>query len=135
MTILELLKIYFSKLCNGKDTRQPKKCHYLMENLLIIMELAILAGYDTTKSVTSFVDTQIDVLTKVGLIENNELPDENTYYRTLQMIPWETLKSLSNRIYSNLPKRIQERIKKNGISVVIDGQFIRGNKTRTKFQH
>ena len=132
MSIIDLLRFHFSYIEAKLDKRQQSKIKYQMQDILIIIVLGILAGYDTINSMSSFVLTKLNDLKTLELIKNNQQPDENTYYRMLKEVKWTELKDLSLKIYQSLPNNIKEELSTNFISIVIDGKFIRGNKTRTE---
>ena len=99
MDFITFLKTYFNQISTICDTRQQ------------------------------FVKQNKSILYKHHLLENEkQIPSKNTFYRILDIVNWKQLKSISRIIMYELPSEIQNLLKTNQISKIMDGKFIKGNK-------
>lgn len=129
MDFITFLKTYFNQISTICDTRQQSKVIYHISNILILIIIAMMCDYKNILTIQQFVEQNKSILYKHHLLGNEkQIPSKNTFYRILDIVNWKQLKPISRIIMYELPSEIQNLLKTNQISKIMDGKFIKGNK-------
>ena len=89
----------------------------------------MMCDYKNILTIQQFVKQNKLVLYKHQLLKNTtQIPSKNTFYRILDIVNWNQLKSISSILMYELPSDIKNTLKTNKISKIMDGKFIKGNK-------
>lgn len=129
MDFITFLKTYFNQISTICDIRQQSKVIYHISDILILIIIAMMCDYKNILTIQQFVEQNKSILYKHHLLENEkQIPSKNTFYRILDIVNWKQLKSISSILMYELPSEIQNLLKTNQISKIMDGKFIKGNK-------
>ena len=116
-------------LSNVKDFRVKGRCVYKLENLIIMMFLAILSGHGSScVDISEYIALRSDWFEKLGIISDGNIPSHDCFRRLLMNLDTESLKTI---IYDYLEKFFTslESINSNRKSykqISVDGKQLRG---------
>ena len=129
MDLINFLKIYFGRIGENYDIRQKSKVIYNFENILILIIIGFLCDYKNIYTIQQFIERKRKIFYEHHLLENiSQVPSKNTFYRILDVVDYDKLKSLSSILIYQMPETVRNSLKTDKTSFIIDGKWIIGNK-------
>lgn len=116
-------------LSDVEDFRVKGRCVYKLENLIVMMFLAILSGHGSNcVDVSEYISLRADWFEKLGIISDGNIPSHDCFRRLLMNLDTESLKTIIYEYIETFFTKL-ESINTNQKSykqISVDGKQLRG---------
>ena len=128
---IEIVKIQkiIHVLSNVKDFRVKGRCIYKLENLIIMMFLAILSGHGSNcVDIAEYASLRVDWYEKLGIINDGNIPSHDCFRRLLMNLDTESFKTIIYDYIESFFTKLESinDNQKTYKQISVDGKQLRG---------